>query len=627
MWHPSLNGALTPQDVSGGTGKKVWWQCEKKHEWQASVANITRKKSSCPYCSGRKAIIGENDLQTTHPLIAAKWHPTKNAILSPSDVKYTSSRKVWWQCSKGHEWKSVISTQTDTSCPYCYGRYVITGENDLATMFPSAVEEWHPTKNGDLRPDLIMPYTPKRVWWQCKEGHEWFSSPNSRFAKSPVTGCPTCKGKQIVQGFNDLATTHPEIAAEWHPVKNAPLLPTQITKGHDSSLWWQCKEGHEWKTPTYARTGNNGTNCPMCSAKRVIVGVTDLLTLNPSLSSEWHPTKNQPLSPGEVAAYSSLKVWWLCSRGHEWEAVVASRHQGRNCGKCNSYFKASQGEKTLAAFIESLGLDILRHDKAILRNGLELDIYVPEKRIAVEYNGLYWHTESHGGKDKYYHHKKWLACKDAGIQLIQIWEDEWNRNPEQVKCMLAHKLGSSNEMKVYARKTQVVELGKQEAETFLRQNHIQGFASGSHYIGLQMKVDSSLVAVLVLKNEPNTGGRVLNIIRYATNANVVGGFTKLLKHSDRIYQPDSYITFADHCVSDGGLYANNGFIADKELPPDYTYLRHKERQHKFGYRIQRFKNDPDLLWQDGLTERQLAILNGLDRIWDAGKTRYIRKRP
>lgn len=114
-------------------------------------------------------------------------------------------------------------------------------------------------------------------------------------------------------------------------------------------------------------------------------------------------------------------------------------------------------------------------------------------------------------------------------------------------------------------------------------------------------------------------------IRYATAARVPGGgFTKLLAHAENVYAPSHFITFADHTISDGGLYENNGFIVDKELPPDYMYVVNKERKHKFGYRLKRFQNDPNLLWEEGLTERELAALNSLPRIWDAGKTRYIK---
>lgn len=451
LWHPTKNIAVTVHDVSAGSNKKVWWQCALGHEWEAAIANITGKKSSCPYCSGRKAIVGINDLATTNPLIAQKWHPTKNGTLTPNQVRIGSTRKVWWLCAKGHEWNSIISTQTDTSCPYCYGRYVITGENDLATLYPDAAAEWHPSKNGSLTPQTTLPYTPKKIWWICKIGHEWEKSPNIRFSKSANAGCPYCGGTKILIGFNDLATTHPEVASQWHPTKNG-ILTTEMTKsGDERRFWWECSKGHEWQAGVYSRAVM-GTHCPVCSGTKVDPGVTDLQTLNPALAAQWHPTKNGNLVPDEVTAFSSRKVWWQCSKNHVWEAAIANRHQGRNCAKCTSGEKASKAEKELALYVESLGLDIVRHGRKTL-NGQELDIYVPSRKIAIEYNGIYWHTEKRGNKGRNYHHDKWLTCKNLGIQLIQIWEDDWNRNPKQIKRMLAHKLGLSAEKKVFARKT------------------------------------------------------------------------------------------------------------------------------------------------------------------------------
>lgn len=319
-----------------------------------------------------------------------------------------------------------------------------------------------------------------------------------------------------------------------------------------------------------------------------------------------------------------VRAWWICPEGHEYESGVKSRIRGRGCPECWAQSYVSKAETEIYETIRSLlpeHTTVLKSDRKLLK-GKELDIYVPDKKFAIEFNGLFWHTEN-AGKNAAYHHDKWLKAKQAGVQLVQVWEDDYRRNPELVKRMIAHKLGVSQERIVYARKTTVEELEKKEAEAFLNENHIQGYASGSHYVGLK---DSSgvVVSVLVLKKESNVYGDGLNIIRYATSCNVVGGFTKLLKYSERTYAPDFFITFADHCVSDGGLYENNGFVVDKILPPDYMYVVGGERKHKFGYRIKRFKADPNLLFEEGLTEKQLAELNGLERIWDAGKTRYVK---
>ena len=239
--------------------------------------------------------------------------------------------------------------------------------------------------------------------------------------------------------------------------------------------------------------------------------------------------------------------------------------------------------------------------------------------MAIEYNGTFWHTEKYR-EDKLYHYQKWKECRDNNIQLITIWSDEWIENNSIVKDMLKHKLGENKKSQVYARKTAVKEVPAIIAESFLNLYHIQGYKRCSIYYGLYH--DDNLVAVSGWTKNKN----VLYLDRYATSQPVVGGMGKLLKHGKRYSVEqghDRIVTFADHCVSNGNLYEKLGFAYDGEIAPDYKYLVKGKRVHKFNYRKKRFREDPDLLYEDGLTEKQLANLNGLERIWDCGKTRYV----
>lgn len=275
-------------------------------------------------------------------------------------------------------------------------------------------------------------------------------------------------------------------------------------------------------------------------------------------------------------------------------------------------------ESELADFVEQTGLEIIRNDRSLI-GPMELDVYVSSKQIALEFNGIYWHSEKF--KDKNYHYDKWKACNDQGIQLIQVWEDQWlNRRP-QVESMIKAKLGFSDRPRVYARKTAVQEVTTSEARTFLDDFHIQGFASGTCYVALFS--EDEIVAVCVFKSK---GGSKYELTRYATSCSVIGGFTKCLSYFEKLFSPSEIATFADLCLSDGSLYSSNGWTADKLLKPDYMYLYNNERQHKFGFRLKRFDKDPSLFYSEGLTERQLAELNGILRVYDAGKIRYRRNK-
>lgn len=554
--------------------------------------------------------------------IAALWHPELNVDHDFSLIALNSNHKFWWLGECGHEWQRAASdmNRKTTACPYCSGKSVLEGFNDLATTHPQIAAQWHPEKNNVLRPEVIMSGSHSKAWWLGECGHSWEAKIENRTRSGH--GCPYCAGQKVLQGFNDLTTTHPEIASVWHPTKNESA-PTQFTAGSHQKVWWLGSCGHEWDMQIQNHALQK-QGCPYCANRKVLPGFNDIKTTAPKLSVDLHHTLNADTDTSALMKSSGKKVWWQCPKdeSHVWYMRVNDRYSNKqNCPVCAAANYVSRAEEDLSSFLSTFVTVEKSHRKII--HPYEIDIYIPSKQIGIEFNGLYWHSELKG-KTRAYHHSKWLAAKKAGIQLIQIWEDDWNRNPELVKRMLSHKLGVSQEKTVYARKTQVDNITLQEMRAFLEANHIQGHSNGSYYLGLRDKENNEIVAVLVLKKEPGTDGRTLNIIRYATSVNVVGGFTKLLTHAERTYTPEKFITFADHTVSDGGLYEKNGFIAEKELDPDYMYVVKGERKHKFGYRLKRFRNDPELKFEEGLTERELAELNKIPRIWDAGKTRYVK---
>jgi len=190
QWHPTRNGNLRPDQVNAGTDAKVWWRCEQGHGWEAPVSRLTRQSTGCPVCTGRTVLAGYNDLATTFPDIAKQWHPTRNGNLRPDQVNAGTDAKVWWRCELGHEWKAAVRSRTSKSygCPVCAGRQVITGFNDLTTRSPAVAKQWHPTRNGDLRPDQVSAGSNTKAWWRCEEGHEWEAKIKNRTSKGG--GCP-----------------------------------------------------------------------------------------------------------------------------------------------------------------------------------------------------------------------------------------------------------------------------------------------------------------------------------------------------------------------------------------------------------------------------------------------------
>ena len=196
QWHTEKNGSFTPENVTSRSSRRVWWRCEKGHEWAALVKDRTMLHTGCPYCTNKQIIPGFNDLATLRPDLAEQWDREKNGILTPESVSVASNRKAWWRCEQGHEWEAHIHSRTgaDSGCPYCTGRKVLVGFNDLATVYPTIANQWHPTLNGELNPTDVTSGCNKKIWWICEEGHIWRTSISARTAKRKRTGCPVCSG-------------------------------------------------------------------------------------------------------------------------------------------------------------------------------------------------------------------------------------------------------------------------------------------------------------------------------------------------------------------------------------------------------------------------------------------------
>lgn len=205
QWHKSKNGALTPQDVRPGSHKRVWWICERGHEWQALVTARTAGEG-CPVCAGKVVVPGENDLLSRFPEVATQWDVEKNGWLTAETVSAYSNRKVWWRCEKGHGWQAAVAARTrrGSGCPYCAGRKVLAGFNDLATVEPFLAAQWHPTLNGGLTAEMVTAGSRRSVWWQCSLGHVWKARIHSRTGKQHC-GCPVCAGRTRAAGRDQQA--------------------------------------------------------------------------------------------------------------------------------------------------------------------------------------------------------------------------------------------------------------------------------------------------------------------------------------------------------------------------------------------------------------------------------------
>lgn len=276
----------------------------------------------------------------------------------------------------------------------------------------------------------------------------------------------------------------------------------------------------------------------------------------------------------------------------------------------------SENEKQFALFVESLGLEVVLSDRKVL-DGYELDIVIPSKSVAIEYDGVYWHSSKF--KETRYHLNKTEAAQKKGYRLIHIFEDEWTYRQEQTKAKIRSILGMDDRKKLYARKCSIGDVDKNIAREFFDSNHIQGFASYTKAVGLYH--DDELVACMTFRKRDDTE---YELNRYATSKRVVGGFSKLLKHVVRELKSsgvERIISFADKRYSDGNLYIANGWTHEYDTPPDYQYVMGDRRYRKQNFRRsvlgKKLKNfDPEK------TEKQNMIENGFYPIYDCGLMKF-----
>ena len=251
-WHPEKNGELTPETVTHGSNKKVWWICNSGHEFTASIGNRISGKN-CPFCAGKKVLKGVNDLESRFPQIAQEWHPTKNADLSPSEISYGSTKKVWWICTKGHEYLSSPNNRTSSKkdCPYCNGHSVLKGFNDLETLFPNISQEWCYEKNNPVEPNMIFPHSSHKYWWICPAcKSSYLSAVNNR---TRGIGCPNCATRYhssfaeqaiffyVTKSYPDAINRYTEIFS--NRMELDIFIPSQkIGIEYDGSIWHDSDE-------------------------------------------------------------------------------------------------------------------------------------------------------------------------------------------------------------------------------------------------------------------------------------------------------------------------------------------------------------------------------------------------
>ena len=424
---------ITPK----GQAMRVW-HCQCVHcglKKEILGTTLKQKKNICR-CSKKPKIvkIAKRDrssfiLANKYPNLAMEWDAKKNGVPANHAVITSISKMYWWITpyddprTKKHfdfSWQATIRQKVNKRvCPYIADRKVYFGFNDLATLYPNLLKEWDYEKNT-ISPQSILWKSSQKAWWICSLGHSYDTRICHRTDPTKPSSCPYCSvpARKILIGFNDLKTTNPEILLEWDYQKNK-VKPTEISKGYSRKVWWKCQKGHSYKQSVPYRikkfTEGHEETCPYCSHQKLLKGFNDFATEHPELLKEWDYKKNK-IQPDEVMSCSHQKVWWKCPFGHSYNTYLYNRTGNihSKCPICDKENHTSFPEQAIYYYVKKIYKDTRNSDQDTI--GMELDIYIPSIKTAIEYDGRHWHDKSKTDEQKN------QLCLQNHIRLIRIRE-------------------------------------------------------------------------------------------------------------------------------------------------------------------------------------------------------------
>lgn len=430
--------------------------------------------------------------------------------------------------------------------------------------------------------------------------------------------------------------------------KDIKLLEQELEKTFD-----ECR--YEFKQDHYFRYKHIDVKCKICGYEFSVLPNNLIGAKYNKHTNHYCPNCNNKIFVKDKTYEERLKEKWgnkfvvledfkgmktpihhmctVCGYGSngEWKSSPQNRLK-QDCPKCKNIYTRSRGEKELTEYIKSIydGEIILNSREIIYPH--EIDIFIPDKKIGIEFCGLYWHNEKFKGKD--YHLNKLKKANKKGIHLIQVFEDEWLHKEKIVKAKIKHILGLNNNPKIYARKCEIKEISSKDKNNFLEENHIQGKDKSSIKLGLFY--NHKLISVMTFSKLRRITGEKINndeyyeLVRFASDIDylVIGAFSKLLKYFIKNYQPKMIKTYADLRWSDtnDNVYNKNGFIKIRNSEPNYWYVHKNDvtltRLHRFNFRKSILKNKLEF-FDPELTEVENMYKNNYYRIFDCGNAVYV----
>ena len=565
-----------------------------KHGIFEIIPNDHLRGVGCSVCYGNKNKTNEEFIKEAKKVHGDKYDYSK--------VEYVNNKtKVCIICPKhGEFWQTPKNHLNGQGCIKC--SYKLRAEkNQLTTEeFIEKARQIHGNKYDYSKVKYVN--NKAKVCIICPEHGEFWQTANMHLQGN---GCKICGGnkKKTIEEFIKEAREIHEDKYDYSKVEyvNAYTSVCIICPKHGE--FWQTPNGHL-----------KGSGCKKCGVEKRKLMRTYTLDEFINKSKETHTVQYDYSET--VYNGSDKKVKIICPKHGPFWQIATDHLQGGCCPHCAN--RTSEAEKEINDFIENeLGFETQQNVRNIIKG--EIDIYIPSKKIGIEYDGLFWHSEKYKN-DKNHHLSKTKFCEEKGIHLIHIFEDEWVFKKEIVKSMLRNILGKT-ERRIFARKCVIKEVSSKMSMDFLENNHLQGKCKAKYHYGLYY--NDELVSLMTFgttrqqRKYNKDYDKTFELIRFCNKSDttVIGGASKLLKHFINNVQPNTIITYADKRWSTGNLYKQLNFKHVHDSKPNYFYIFGQKRENRFKYR----KNE---LVKQGFdknkSEHQIMLERGIYRIYDCG---------
>jgi len=565
--------------------QRIKIECKNGHQFEMDVLSHL-KGYGCQYCSGRKKskldIIKKlNEVhQNFYDYSKVEWvkKTDKVIIICPEHGEFTQELRVH---EKGHK------------CPKCSDRYV-KSDNDFIGVL----------KNSN--PDIIFSLTKyvnknTKSTFICKRHGVIERYPHSIRNSNNII-CLKClyekEGRDnfIRKSINKYGNRYDYSLVEY--VDN--ITPVKIIDTKSKRIFEQRPGGHLKSIP-HNLYWSEKVNTDKFIQQAGIVH-NKIYNYDESIY---------------IGSKKNLKI--KCDLHGPFEQTPNNHLKGTGCPKCNRF---NLKQDSVFNFIKN-DLDIsnvILNDRQVL-GSKELDIFLPDFNLAIEFNGLYWHSEVY--LEKNYHQNKSRDCLSKNINLLHIWEDDWDKKEEICKSIIRNKLNKIDN-RIFARKCEIREISNIEGKNFLEENHIQGYIRSKLSIGLFYQ--NELVSLMTFGDfRVSLGQRKefgsYEMLRFCNkiNTNVVGGASKLFNYFIKKYNPIKIVSYSDNSRYNGNLYSNLGFNFIHNSPPNYYYIINGVRKNRYGFTKHKLVSKG---YDKNKTEHQIMLDNKYYRIYDCGSKKW-----